>query len=45
MNPPVEVVLLMIFESVVTEFSLSISESTGAASANESMRHLWKQFR
>jgi len=34
----VEAVSLMIFESVVTQFSLIIYESTVAVCANESMR-------
>jgi len=33
------------FESVVTQFSLTISEPTGAVCADESMCQLWKQFR
>jgi hypothetical protein len=37
--------LVTISESPATEFSLTISKSTGAVCAEESMRHLWKQFR
>jgi len=40
-----ETVLVMNTESAVTQFSLTISDSTGADCADKSMRHLWKQFR
>jgi hypothetical protein len=36
---------VMISERAATKFSVTISESTGAVCAEESMRHLWKQFR
>jgi hypothetical protein len=36
---------LMFLESAKTQFSLTISESLGAFYADESTRHLWKQFR
>ena len=42
---PVEGVSLTISESVPTPFSLTLSESTGPASASESTRHLWKLSR
>jgi hypothetical protein len=35
---------LMISESAMTEFSLTISKSTGAVCAAESTRHLWSCF-
>ena len=46
MNPlsAMEVVSLMIFELVATQFSLTISESIGDVCANESKRQPWKQF-
>jgi hypothetical protein len=34
----------MIYESAVTQFSLTISKLTGSVCAGESIRHLWKQF-
>jgi len=40
-----EVVSLMISQSAPTQFSLTFSESTGAASTSESTRLLWKVFR
>jgi hypothetical protein len=36
---------VMISERATTQFSLTVFESTGAVCADESMRHLWKQFR
>ena len=42
---PVEAVLLMISTTATTQFSLMISELTGAVCAVESMCHPWKQFR
>jgi hypothetical protein len=46
-NPasPLEVVSLMISKSAPSQFSLTFSESTGVAGADESTRHLWKVFR
>jgi len=46
-NPHVtfEAASLMFLESAKTQFSLTISESLGAFYADESTRHLWKQFR
>jgi len=41
---PMEVVSLMISELAATQFSLSISKSIRAVSADKSMRHLWKGF-
>jgi hypothetical protein len=35
---------MMISEWVATRFSLTLSMSTGAMCAHESMRQLWKQF-
>jgi len=35
---------LIIFESAATQFSLTIYETTGAVSADESMRQPWKPF-
>jgi hypothetical protein len=40
-----ESVSLMISETVVAQFSLTVSKSTGAGRADESMRHLWNHFR
>jgi len=40
-----QAVSLMIFESVETQISSTISESTGASCADESMRQLWNLFR
>jgi hypothetical protein len=40
-----EVVSLTIFQSPPTQFSLTFSESTRAASTSESTRHLSKVFR
>jgi hypothetical protein len=40
-----EIVSVMIYESVATQISLTIFESTGAVCADESMRQLLKQFR
>jgi hypothetical protein len=40
-----ETVSVMISELATTQFSLIVLESTGAVCADESMRHLWKQFR
>jgi len=40
-----EAVSLRISKSTTTQFSLIISESTGAVGAVKSMRHHWKQFR
>jgi hypothetical protein len=34
-----------IFERAATLFFFIVSESTGAVCAEDSMRHLWKQFR
>jgi len=39
-----ESVSLMISETVVAQFSLTISESTRVGRADESTRHLWKLF-
>jgi hypothetical protein len=36
---------MTIFERAATMFFLIVSESTGAMCAEDSMRHLWKQFR
>jgi hypothetical protein len=41
----VEAVLKVIFEWATTQFSLTVNEWTGAMWADESIRHLWKQFR
>ena len=35
---------MTISKSVATQFSLTISESTGVVCADESMRHLWTLF-
>jgi len=40
-----EAVSFMISESAATEFLLTISKSTVAVLASESMGHQWKQFR
>jgi len=40
-----ELVSLMISQSPSPQFSLTFSESTGAASTSESTRHLSKVFR
>jgi len=37
-------VLLMISESVATQFSLMIFDPSGVTCAVKSMRHPWKQF-
>jgi hypothetical protein len=42
---PLEVVSMMISKLTPSQFSLTFSESTGAAGAHESMCHLWKVFR
>jgi hypothetical protein len=42
---PLEVVSLMIFQLTPTQFSLTLSEPTGAASISESTSHIWKVFR
>ena len=34
----------MIFEATATQFSLTISDSTGAVCSHESRRHMWKHF-
>jgi hypothetical protein len=46
-NPRVswESVSLMISETVVAQFSLTVSKSTGVASTSESRHYLWKVFR
>jgi hypothetical protein len=36
---------MTISERAATMFFLIVSESTGAMCAEDSMRHLWKQFR
>jgi hypothetical protein len=36
---------VMISERAATLFFFIVSESTGAVCAEDSMRHLWKQFR
>jgi hypothetical protein len=47
MNPssPMKAVSGAILELATTQFSLTVSESTGAVWANESIHHVWKQFR
>jgi hypothetical protein len=40
-----EAVSFMISESAATEFALTISESTVAVLASESMGYQWKHFR
>jgi len=40
-----ETVSVMISEWSATQFSLTFSESTGAVRAEDSLCHLWKQFR
>jgi len=40
-----EIVSVMNTKSAATRFSLTISDSIGAKCANESMSHMWKQFR
>jgi hypothetical protein len=40
-----ETVSVMISEWSATHFFLTFSESTGVVWADESIRHLWKQFR
>jgi len=40
-----EAVLVMIFESAMTQFSMSISESTRTVCADHSRRQLWRQSR
>jgi hypothetical protein len=40
-----ETVYVMISEWSGTQFSLTFSKSTGVVCAEDSMRHLWKQFR
>jgi hypothetical protein len=42
---PLEGVQVMISELAVTQFSLTIYESTGAVGAEESTHHLCNQFR
>ena len=42
---PLEVVSLTISHSAPTQFSLTFSRSTGAASMSISTRHLWKVFK
>jgi hypothetical protein len=42
---PVEAVSMTISESAANQFSLTISQSTGAVGADESKRHLWNRFR
>jgi len=42
---PVEAISVMICESAATQFTLTISDSTGALCTDESKRHLWKRFR
>jgi len=42
---PMEVVSVRISEATTTQFSLTISKSTGAVGVNESTRHLWNRFR
>jgi len=44
-SSPVKGVLSATFEWAATLFSLTVYESTGAVWADESIRHLWKQFR
>jgi hypothetical protein len=46
-NPfsPVKAVSGAISEWSATQFSLTFSESTGAVGAEDSLCHLWKQFR
>ena len=39
-----ETVLVTISVLAATQFSLNVPESIGAVCADESMRHLWKQF-
>jgi hypothetical protein len=41
----VEAFSLTIFERATTQFSLTLSESTGAVCADEPIHHPWKQFR
>jgi hypothetical protein len=40
-----QTVSVMISEWSASQFSLTFSESTGAARADDSLCHLWKQFR
>jgi len=42
---PLETFSVMIFERAATLFFFIVSESTGAVCVEDSMRHLWKQFR
>jgi len=40
-----EIVSGAISDWAATQLSLTVSESTGVVCAEDSMRHLWKQFR
>ena len=42
---PLEGVSLTISEAAATQFSLTISKSTGDVGAKESTRHFWNRFR
>jgi len=42
--PPVKAVSGAISEWEASQFSLTVYESTGAVGANESIRHMWKEF-
>jgi hypothetical protein len=43
-SPPVKAVSGAISEWAMSQFSLTVYESTGAVGAYESIRHMWKQF-
>jgi hypothetical protein len=43
-SPPVKAVSGAIFEWAASKFSLTVYESTGAVGADESIRHMWKEF-
>jgi hypothetical protein len=43
-SSPVQGVSGAIFEWAASHFSLTVYESTGAVGADESIRHIWKEF-
>jgi hypothetical protein len=44
-SPPVKAVSGAISEWAASQFSFTVYESTGAVGAEESIRHMWKEFR